>query len=386
MTEQLTLFFDRLTPVELDSLLDDSFEKEPLPRAALSRVKGKALSGIAPRRSVKLALRYTAAALLAVILGGAALTLPFGRTIDPVVPVDPTPIPSEYDAFSDPNVLWGENDSSGYISEFNFLESGKVIISPLLQKTINSAGDENLIAFIVEPTRSCYSYQHVGHLVKVDELAIHEELDPNGELRALVAHYLETGEDYAKVQGYFQEYSTNWSRPDRYVYESLQYIAIRLQSEYPIEDFDFKTLGYDDYQDFLWSEALTRALQSETFVAAYEQVKYYYGFQQNFRYSWIAQEIRAIREQLIEYGFIPVYSEEKVNQAQYADLPYISYENKSAPPGSSPIVQYESLMLLFVATPEQISQFEQLVAEENDRSYYLWSSNGGEQYFMVRLE
>lgn len=334
-------------------------------------------------------IRIGAVAALAIAIGIGAYTMPrveWSFFATPPV-VDSTPVPSEYDIFRDPNVLWGTPEENYVRGEM--IVHGRVFIGTELQKTIDFSNEDNLIAFIVAPQDKIY-FRAPNFPISTEELVIHEEFDPDGVLTELLNRYIENGdwEDYLSVVDYTQNFTQRKCAPyHSIVFETINNIYSNLEKEHPYELYKGGTLTVFEWGDMLMAKALTLALQDESFAETYQQYKYYMGMEQNFWYSFMVQQINGYRKQMSQYGFIPVYSEEEVDPAQYADLPYVTYEHPTYKPGEAPIEKYEALMLRFVGTRDQIDRFIQAVTEEGTAGYYLWGSGDVEEmYTSSRLD
>ena len=127
-------------------------------------------------------------ALLAGALPGLVNSPDDSVAADPgtVETTDPQPSESEYDVFSDPNVLWGGEDTGSEGISFLKIDpnTGKLIyaeinIRPVLLNLLDDAKENELLAFRVEAFFS-------DLCVPVENVTIPDELDPQGEIRALV--------------------------------------------------------------------------------------------------------------------------------------------------------------------------------------------------------
>lgn len=277
------------------------------------------------------------------------------------------------------DVLWVEDENVDRTETSDF-PPGTVIVGEKLQDTILSANDDDLIAFIVEPIRG---QMYFDFAIKIDELVICEDLDPDGTLQDMIRNFCESSswEDYQEIREYILAFELERAEP---IYAELYEIRNQIFYDLKLNHgcISDNILEWDEW-DVLWDEALVLALQDTKYKENYDLYNYYVSIVQNFWYSWEAQQIVGLRNKMIEFGFAPVYSLDEVNRAKYPELPYIPSGYKE--PQESPIARFESLMLLFAGTSEQIHRFAADVAATKTNSYYLWGSSSLERYFVAEI-
>ena len=257
MNEQLIAFFDQITPAELDTLLGNDFEREPLEYDAVTRIQNKVRTALRARRRPRRTLFWAIAAVLAVMIGvGAAalLSSAWRGSHDPVAEVLPTadrePVVSQYDIFSDPNVLWGSEENMNIPNDIPY--EGRVIISDGLKELMSLASEENLVAFTVQLPGYCEIQP-----IDMDRLALPDTLIEDAFLRKKIEAFNETDDMY-QCEGLYSEIET--------------YVDNRTSSE--------------EYLSF-------------------------------FR-SWQLLESEGVRARFVEAGFTPVYELEDLYQREYS--------------------------------------------------------------------
>ena len=191
-------------------------------------------------------------ALPIVIVGIGLLILllakPFGNFSYINSTTNPVSDKSEYDVFSDPNVLWGSEDEFGLI-DMGF-QGGTVLFSPGLIELMSEANKNNMVAFTVQLMQIC-EFQPIN----VNCLAIPSSLVEDDYLLACIQLF---------------------NKAD-----------------------DIKSC----------TELYNRAIW---YVVNAVSEKEYHSFID----SWKSSDIKWAQGRFIEFGFIPVYSEEFTEQNQ----------------------------------------------------------------------
>lgn len=153
----------------------------------------------------------------------------------------------KYDAFSDPNVLWGSEEAFHWELEY---PSGSIVVSSGLTNLMSSANEMSVVAFTVDMMHMCEF-----HPVDINSLLIPESLADDD---------------------YLLEYVQLFNKADNLNHCMELYNEMRMYVE-----------GN---------------------VSAEEYLSYYY--------SWKTSDAKWVRSRFIEFGFIPVYDEEFINQGQ----------------------------------------------------------------------
>lgn len=349
MNERLTLFFSQINPEELDTLLENDFEKEPLAPDCFIRVQTRVLSAVKARHRQRRTPVWAAAAVLALAVGIGGLTVLSGTwpaaSRDPVAGIPPIidrdPSQSESDVFSDPNVLWGSGEDFEIVASMPY----GIRFSSELEELLSIAGEQNRIVFRLVPT-------HCSFPVNADRLVIHEEL-----ARYLVDH----AESY-EIYGYEESAVLRACSADLFL-ENTHEIGQEMSEilYWTANTLPHENEGYYWYDD---PEAEALAMENERYRELSEIWDYNLKIYNDFQKSLYLQETETIRSLFIERGFTPVYKFD-FDEA---------FRNGEA---QSP---YTERALTFAATAEKILQIEDMVGEY-EGGY--WIMTAGEDISLV---
>ena len=291
-------------------------------------------------------------------------------TPEPVLTPTPEPEPSPepveptYDVFSDPNVLWGEFE--GY-KVYNWGDFGTET-SALLDETLASATDENLIAFALEPRggyfTSFYTLIYPNNIapIEVDRLNMPELLDPSNVLRKLV----ESMEDYTQTQDVKHYLTTFYGSYVAATYNEMHELI--LDELYEREAWRESSPEQDRIRYEIFAEFME---EDEYFRDLHDRHARYLSIFNEFWYSWCAQQYEYIRAWMIARGFIPVYTLEQAHEAaqtaksRFCCL-YHSETDTFTSLESDPFYYFQETAKVFVGTKQQI---EELVTYSNQQLF-----------------
>lgn len=274
----------------------------------------------------------------------------------------PTPEPelspeAPYDVLNDPNVIWGENRA--YIDWFidQSTPAGYIDIDPLLVETLDSSTDDTLIAFALEPKGSYFATLH-GKLFPVNlapidanRLVIHQDLDPDGALLALINEINEY-QNINNVIDYMDKFSSEYIVP---IHDEIYREIIPIAETYTTSGEDYETAKKRAFVDLLATD--------EYFVDLHNRYDYYLDIKNDFWYSWATQQYEYIRMWMVERGFIPVFSLEQADEAanvkEAVCCNYIEGER------FEPFLHFQEVAKVFVGTKQQICELFQYVKESD---------------------
>lgn len=285
-------------------------------------------------------------------------------TAEPVLTPTPEPEPSPesveptYDVFSDPNVLWGEKERVAGVN--TYYEAGRVSISQLLESTMTSASEDNLIAFALYPmgfrhisTNDGISVHPIDMApIKADELVIPDVFNPNNVLYELVAS-VDAQIQTAPVDSYVYDFYVKQIQPLK--------CELQLMTRAVLEAEYGKTLTNEIYQNNAAAVASELVETDEHFRELYDQYHLYYYAYEDFWFSWITQQTLWIRAMMTERGFIPVYGTEEAYAAAYARERWSPFKQVEY---FDPIGAFNELAFVFVGTSQQIEDLRDYIHEQ----------------------
>ena len=238
-------------------------------------------------------------------------------TPEPVLTSTPEPEPSpepvepNYDPLTDPNVYWGtELDRCpvyGYLS--GFIWKGELLENLLLQ-----ADDDQLIAFHIFGSTFFSGINDLHYPdIKLDDMNIPEELNPDGTLTNLVLEYIHAESQAVRSELYSQMELHVWNIYNEWI-ERLDLEEARIIDELLLEIL--KERGVDP-------DTAAQGEKQNVKMEARQRIKYderhqeyrnerdatetFIVVQREFFLQFEAFFVEDMRQVMIERGFIPVY-------------------------------------------------------------------------------
>ena len=267
---------------------------------------------------------------------------------------DPQPSESEYDVFSDPNVIWGEEDTPlGGTEGYSF---GRVHYGQRMTETMDAATDENLIAFWVYDFQSPKNYQ-----VDISSLYIPESLNMDGILTELLQKY-DNAEDVQgrqeiryEISCYFIELtgtSDAYKGADLAKYGFLLDIFLEKQTIFftyyneIVREWDCREDHSTETREKVYAEAEFRAMENERYRELTAAEAYYDHLRElteELQNEWGRLIDKNTRSIFLDRGFSPVFNENTLSQGVYSS----------------------EQLLMFVGTKQQILALESEI-EKNE--------------------